>query len=83
MSFLCIATVPDETSLIVRYIIKTFFVVHGETKLNMICPIGGDPEKRYGRPHNLVWCADLNHPSISTTTANRKQLIEKSQILTP
>jgi hypothetical protein len=58
---ICIASVPDETSLILRYIIKQLFVIHGETKLNRICPIGGDPEKRYGRPYNLVWCAGLNH----------------------
>ena len=64
-----LAIVPNETSLILRYIIKIFFVIHGETKLNMICPIDGDPEKRYGRPYNLVWCANLNYPSISTTTS--------------
>ncbi|CAF4375991.1 unnamed protein product, partial [Rotaria sordida] len=21
----------------------------------MICPIGGDPQQRYGYPYNLVW----------------------------
>ena len=73
-----LAIVPNETSLILRYIIKTFFVIHGETKLNMICPIDGDPEKRYGRPYNLVWCANLNYPSISTTTSTtQQQSIEK------
>jgi hypothetical protein len=81
--FLCIATVPDEASLILRYIIKTLFLIHGETKLNMICPIGGDSENRYGRPYNLVWCADLNNPSISTTASNRQQLIEQPQTLPP
>ena len=65
--------VPDETSLILRYIIKQLFVIHGETKLNMICPIGCDPEKRYGRPYNLVWCAGLNPPTISTTISSRQQ----------
>ena len=47
----------------------------------MICPIGSDPEKRYGRPYNLVWCADLNNPSISTTASNRPQLIEQPKTL--
>lgn len=54
--------VPDDRSILFRYIIETLFVVHGETKLNMICPIGIDPEKRYGRCYNLVWCANLNRP---------------------
>jgi hypothetical protein len=73
--------VPDETSLILRYILKTFFVIHGETRLNMICSIGIDPEKRYGRPYDLVLCAGLKHPSISTTAANGRQLIEKPKTL--
>ena len=37
----------------------------------MICPIGGggDPEKRYGRAYELVWCANLNHsPSVTTSS---------------
>ena len=72
---------PDETSLILRYIIKMLFVIHGETKLNMICPIGGDPEKRYGRPYNLVWCADLHHLSLSTTTSNSQLHIRKPKTL--
>lgn len=63
---------PDDRSIILRYIIETLFVIHGETKLNMICPLGlgGDPEQRYGRPYDLVWCANLNHHRsiISTTT---------------
>lgn len=37
------------------------FIIHGETKLNMICPIGGNAERRYGRSFDLVWCQDLNH----------------------
>jgi hypothetical protein len=68
--------VPDDRSIILRYIIETLFVIHGETKLNMICPLGrgGDPEERYGRPYNLVWCANLNHRSIiSTTTTTSNQ----------
>ena len=56
---------PDDRSIILRYIIETLFIVHGETKLNMICPIGGNPERRYGRPYNLIWCHNLNRPFIS------------------
>ena len=51
--------VPDDRSTVLRYIIETLFIIHGETKLNMICPIGGDPEQRYGRPFDFVWCSDL------------------------
>ncbi|CAF2761204.1 unnamed protein product [Rotaria sp. Silwood2] len=58
-----IAVLPDDCSIILRYIIETLFIIHGETKLNMICPLGGDAEKRYGRPYDLVWCANLNHSS--------------------
>jgi hypothetical protein len=50
--------------------------MHGETKLNMICPLGadGDPERRYGRAYDLVWCANLNHRSnISSTTTTLNQ----------
>ncbi|CAF4353549.1 unnamed protein product, partial [Rotaria magnacalcarata] len=25
----------------------------------MICPLGGDPERRYGRDLDLFWCRDL------------------------
>ncbi|CAF1517477.1 unnamed protein product, partial [Rotaria sordida] len=64
-----IAVLPDDCSTILRYIIETLFIIHGETKLNMICPLGGDAEKRYGRPYNLHWCADLNPSSMSTTTS--------------
>ena len=60
--------VPDDCSIILRYIIETLFIIHGETKLNMICPIGGDPEQRFGRPYDLVWCADLNLPFVATPT---------------
>jgi hypothetical protein len=68
--FVYIDLVPDDTSFILRYIIKTLFVIHTETKLNMICPIGIDPQQRYGRPYKLVWCIGLKHPSISTTVKN-------------
>ncbi len=56
---------PDDSSVILRYIIETMFIIHGETKLNMICPIGGGPKQRFGRAYNLVWCYDLNRPFIA------------------
>jgi hypothetical protein len=64
------SVVPDESSLILRYVIKTLFVIHGETKLNMICPIGIDPEQRYGRPYELVWRPNLNRRPMVTITSN-------------
>ena len=60
---------PDDRSIILRYIIETLFVVHAETKLNMICLIGGDPEKRFGRAYNLVWCDNLNRPFVARPIA--------------
>ena len=64
--------VPDDLSIILRYIIETLFIMHGETKLNMICPIGEDPERRYGRPYGLVWCHNLNRPFISTAISAQR-----------
>ena len=62
--------VPDDHSIILRYIIETLFIMHGETTLNMICPIGGDAERRYGRVYDLVWCANLKqHSTIPSTTS--------------
>ncbi|CAF4217186.1 unnamed protein product [Rotaria sordida] len=66
-----IAVLPDDCSMILRYIIETLFIIHGETKLNMICPLGGDAEKRYGFPYNLDWCDNLNQSSMSTTTSTQ------------
>ena len=63
--------VPDDRSIILRYIIETLFIIHGETKLNMICPIGGDPERRYGRAYDFVWCANLNRRSVTSTASNQ------------
>ncbi len=60
--------VPDDGSMILRYTIETLFIIHGEAKLDMICPIGGDPEKRYGRPYNHIWCDNLNRPFVVTPT---------------
>ncbi|CAF2185656.1 unnamed protein product, partial [Rotaria magnacalcarata] len=42
-----IAVLPTDESTLLRYIIETLFITHSETKLNMICPIGIDPEQRY------------------------------------
>ena len=64
---------PDDCSVILRYIIETLFIIHGETKLNMICPIGGDPQKRFGRPYDLVWCYDLNRPFVATATSTHQR----------
>ena len=55
--------VPEDRSIILRYLIETLFIIHGETKLNMICPVGGDAEQRFGRAYNLVWCVDLKPTS--------------------
>ncbi|CAF1474635.1 unnamed protein product [Rotaria sordida] len=59
-----ITILPDDHSILLRYIIETLFIIHDETKLNMICPIGSDVERRYGPPYNSVWCANLNYSSI-------------------
>ncbi|CAF3231174.1 unnamed protein product, partial [Rotaria socialis] len=59
---------PDDRSIILRYIIETFFIIHGETKLNMISPLGGDPARRYGPAYDSVSCVDLKRPENATTT---------------
>ena len=61
--------VPDESDFVFRSIIKELFVIHGETKLDMICVVGRDPERYYGHPFSNPWCRGLNHPSISSTTS--------------
>lgn len=55
--------VPDDYSVILRYIIETLFIIHAQTKLNMICPIGGDAENLYGSVFDYVWCANLKRQS--------------------
>jgi hypothetical protein len=64
--------VPDDRSIILRYIIETLFIIHGETKLNMICPLGGDPERHYGRPYDLIWCRHLNRPFRLPATSTQR-----------
>ncbi|UJR18818.1 hypothetical protein I4U23_021946 [Adineta vaga] len=66
-----IAVLPNDCSTLLRYVIETLFIVHCETKLNMICPLGGDPEKRYGPPFNSIWCENLHNDSSSFTTTNQ------------
>lgn len=56
-----IDAVPEDGSALLRYIIETLFIVHGETKLNMLCPLGGDPEQRYGSVFVSDWCATIHH----------------------
>ena len=63
MSTLDVSSVPDPCSSLLRLVIETLFIVHGETQLNMLCPIGGDPDRRYGRPYDLDWCKGLVKPS--------------------
>ncbi|CAF1578004.1 unnamed protein product, partial [Adineta steineri] len=68
-----IAILPDDRSILLRYIIETLFILHGETKLNMICPLGGDPYQRYGPPHEFIWCNNLAHPSLSSHSCSRRR----------
>ncbi|CAF1471338.1 unnamed protein product [Adineta steineri] len=70
-----IAILPDDRSILLRYIIETLFILHGETKLNMICPLGGDPYQRYGPPHEFIWCNNLAHPSLSSHSCSRSSSI--------
>ncbi|CAF1029938.1 unnamed protein product [Adineta ricciae] len=63
-----IAVLPNDCSLLLRYLIETLFIIHCETKLNMICPLGGDPERRYGPPFEPIWCDNL-HNGIQNATA--------------
>ncbi|CAF1623646.1 unnamed protein product [Rotaria sp. Silwood1] len=63
-----IAVLPDDRSILLRYMIETLFIIHGETKLNMICPIGSDVMQRYGHPYHVVWCANLNRLPMVTST---------------
>ena len=51
-------SVPEDHSIILRYIIETLFILHCENKLNMICPVYKTPDERHRRPYNLVWRAN-------------------------
>ena len=59
-TYVFIYLVPESCSRILRYLIETFIIIHGETKLNMIRPTGGNPERRSGRPYHVTWCNNLN-----------------------
>ncbi|CAF4502401.1 unnamed protein product [Rotaria socialis] len=65
--FLRMMLVPEDRSIIIRHIIETFFIIHGEPKLNMICPLGGDPARRDGPAYDSVSCTDLKRPASGTT----------------
>ena len=52
--------VPERSSRFLRYLIETLFIIHGETKLNMICPMGGDSQLRYGPVFDVAWCANMH-----------------------
>ena len=56
--------VPDDRSWLLRYMIETLFIVHAETKLNMICPVGQDVERTYGQVYDVLWCRGLDHPRM-------------------
>jgi hypothetical protein len=58
--------VPQDESILLRYIIETLFIIHGETKLNMICPIGIDPQQRYGQPYDDKWYYHIKQPALPT-----------------
>ena len=59
--------VPTDESIVLRYLIETLFIVHAETKLNMICPIGLDPKVRYGLPYDLQWKSHMPRPTLRST----------------
>ena len=60
--------VPDPCSIVLRYIIETLFVIQAETKLNMICPIGGDAEKLYGLVYDKDWHIKIRPSSMESQT---------------
>lgn len=63
--------VPEESSPVFGYIIEQLFAVHGESKLNMICPMDDGAEQRYGYPFKLDWCRGLKDPSSSSTNLDQ------------
>jgi hypothetical protein len=64
--------VPDDCSKILRYIIETLFIAHGEPKLNMLHPLGIDPTQKHGHVTDQVWCANFNRRPISSSASNQK-----------
>jgi hypothetical protein len=64
--------VPNERSMLLKYLVETLFSIHGETKLNMICPVGGGcSQTHYGLPYDRVWCVNLNRPLVATPASRR------------
>jgi hypothetical protein len=61
--------VPRPRSRLLRYIIETLLITHAETELNMICPMGGNPEHRYGRGYDLEWCRFIHPPASVSSNA--------------
>ena len=64
--------VHDQASKILQYIIETLFIIHGEIKPKIICLLGGDFARRYGRAYNGHWRKDLKRQRMpQTTTPNQ------------
>ena len=62
--FLCL--VLDVRSTLLRYVIETLFIVHGETALNMICPVDGNADNRYGPGYDSKWFQNIYPPPTTT-----------------
>ncbi|CAF2077940.1 unnamed protein product [Rotaria magnacalcarata] len=62
-----IAVLPTDESIILRYLIETLFIIHCETKLNMICPTGIDPKRPYGLPYDPQWKSQMPRPTLRST----------------
>jgi hypothetical protein len=63
--------VPDECPKFLRYILETLFIVHGETELNMICPLGGSPHRRFGSPYQRDYFHYVGRPpAVGLDTAS-------------
>lgn len=67
-------------STLLRYIVETLFIVHGETALNMICPLGGSAETRYECGYDPEWCRHIyprpvsSNPTPTATTTTDPSL---------
>ncbi|CAF1146438.1 unnamed protein product [Didymodactylos carnosus] len=57
-----IVVLPDGCPKFLRYILETLFIIHGETELNMICPLGGSPHRRYGCPYQRDYFRYVGRP---------------------
>ncbi|CAF5220622.1 unnamed protein product [Rotaria magnacalcarata] len=61
-----IAVLPTDESIILRYIIETLFIIHAESKLNLICSVGIDPQQRYGQSYDDQRYHYIQHPALPT-----------------